>query len=1407
MSGASFMVANQSIPGYKSILVGTPYTASKREELCIRVKDAQTLEVTGEGLLGTRYAVQELIEYFGTVFCSAIYEYVPTHAGLALPGDFARIEAPYMDGRGVVPLLVTGKGDYAMKLRYNITNGDKRLLDWKGGVQLYFCSNPYYKMFPEHHAFDRAGKRTNQYWFCPSDDALYPKLCAAIEKDILAGQKMISLGVDDGGFMCFCEKCKKLGFVVNETYPNGRDFPALQNLYLLNRVAREFKTKYPDVIFSMLSYIDFTDAPPPEVCMLEPNVGIGIALLWRNYGRPVSACERALLQHDNWAKLFPKDTRAGIYIWDYYANFCSFIQPFPEIDQMGRNIKHYKENGVTMVYPQMQFSNLGDLNELHFWLLSKLCWNPDADWRALIDTYLEAAYGKAARFVRDYINLVEHARDRNFGVLIGCYHPNTDHWLTGTDCVKVLQLWDQARNAVRQDTARLRNVNEARLSALSMALIRYNDMIEPAKKMRFKLPSREKLFREWCDIVAVGRSNDRSVDFAENPSLGRGVWFEQFFSELVKTTPQATTFKKTKASYVFTAKEMTGGKKMQKLTDADGTEFARLSVKLSGEPELIWMNPEYAEAGVTLKSEHEGEWYVFATVRTGATVPYDRGAAYVGIYRPSRVSATDPSVGGPMEIASMPIEGRKGEVGWKTVCLGKYILTAETRLWLMNGVLEPTDFADVKNFTLIDPTLIDGAETPILTDSRSQIIGARRLKGAFRKPLTNGRDKIDNFDFARIAETNRATAAEFTVGKAEAGERDVFALVRIDSNVKFDPEAAKIELFAPPPKGLVSPTNAPLASVVVKSEYGNASWQMISLGRRTLAEGSVLRFSPAMKEGLVAADIRAFILLTPAVMAASVPLADKEWDVVVYGSSPAALTAAIEAQSHGKKVLILSPERRIGGLTTGGLGATDIGHKSAYGGLALKFYQDVATYYKNPKAWKWQKPEEYKPGREFALNWKTMTSMWTFEPHAALDILMQWEKENKLTILRGELLDRAPGGVFKDGARITAIRTVSGKVIAGKMFVDATYEGDLMAAAGVSYAVGREPNKQYGETLNGIQRARAVYHQFNKGVDPYVVKGDPKSGLLPGIEPDVADPDGSGDKRVQAYCFRMCLTDNPKNKVGFHRPLGYDEKQYELLFRNLEAIDLEELKKNLRKWMPWINSQMPNRKTDTNNRTGFSSDFIGANYDWAEATYEERDQIRAAHLKYQQGLMYSLMSHPRVPEPIRKEYSRWGLCRDEFRDGLGGGWQTQLYVREARRMVGETVMTEAYCRHQKKATRPVAMGSYWMDSHHVRRYVGKDGFAYNEGNVQVPVNKPYGIDYGAIVPKKAECTNLFVPVCLSASHIAFGSIRMEPVFFALGQSAGAAAALAIDANCPVQDVDYKKLKTILTTKGQVVEVK
>jgi len=524
--------------------------------------------------------------------------------------------------------------------------------------------------------------------------------------------------------------------------------------------------------------------------------------------------------------------------------------------------------------------------------------------------------------------------------------------------------------------------------------------------------------------------------------------------------------------------------------------------------------------------------------------------------------------------------------------------------------------------------------------------------------------------------------------------------------------------------------------------------------------------------------------------------AAEQHDLVVYGGTSAGVAAAVQARRMGRTVVLIEPTRRLGGLTSGGLGQTDIGNKAAIGGISREFYQRVKKRYMEKDAWKWQQPSEYKDGGQTRTD-SGEDSMWTFEPSVALRIMNDFVREYQVPVAYGERLNRQTG-VKKENGRIVAITMESGKTFAGKMFIDATYEGDLMAAAGVSYTVGREANSQYAETLNGVQVKNSKNHQLRPGIDPYLVKGDKSSGLLPHIDPNGPGEEGSGDKRVQAYCFRMCLTDHPENRIPFHKPVGYVEAWYELMLRNFEAGE---------NGMPWINSGMPNRKTDTNNRTGFSTDFIGQNYAYPEAGYDEREKIIAQHRLYQQGLMWTLANHPRVPEKIRKEVARWGMSKDEFNeDGVDrGGWQEQLYIREARRMVGPHVMTQHNCQGREVVEDAIGLAAYTMDSHNQQRYVDANGHVRNEGNVEVGGFSPYPISYRSLTPKKEECQNLLVPVCLSASHIAYGSIRMEPVFMALAQTTATAAIQAIDEGKAVQDISYEKLKAKLLEDKQVLE--
>jgi hypothetical protein len=523
-----------------------------------------------------------------------------------------------------------------------------------------------------------------------------------------------------------------------------------------------------------------------------------------------------------------------------------------------------------------------------------------------------------------------------------------------------------------------------------------------------------------------------------------------------------------------------------------------------------------------------------------------------------------------------------------------------------------------------------------------------------------------------------------------------------------------------------------------------------------------------------------------------------EYDLVIYGGTAAAVTAAVQAKKMGKTVIIVSPDKHLGGLSSGGLGFTDTGNKAVIGGLAREFYHRVWKHYDQPSAWKWEKREEYgnKGQGTPAIDGEQRT-MWIFEPHVAELAFEEMIKEHGITVHRDEWLDRK-NGVKKQGSRIVSIMTLSGKRYAGKMFIDATYEGDLMAASGVAFHVGREATSVYGEKWNGVQTG-VLHHRHHFGVlekkiSPYIIPGDPKSGVIPRVSAAPPGEYGQGDKLVQAYNYRMCLTDNPDNRVPFPKPSGYDPKQYELLARIYEAG-----------WRETFNKfdRIPNRKTDTNNHGPMSTDNIGYSYDYPEASYERRREILREHEAYQKGWLYFIANDPRAPKDVQTEMRRWGLAKDEFKDN--GNWPHQIYVREARRMIGSYVMTEHELLKQRPTPDSVGMGSYGIDSHNIQRYITPEGYVQNEGDIGVSTNGPYQIAYGALTPKKGQADNLLVPVCVSSSHIAFGSIRMEPVFMILGQSAATAAALAIDGGAAVQDAPYSKLREILLKDGQILE--
>ena len=518
-------------------------------------------------------------------------------------------------------------------------------------------------------------------------------------------------------------------------------------------------------------------------------------------------------------------------------------------------------------------------------------------------------------------------------------------------------------------------------------------------------------------------------------------------------------------------------------------------------------------------------------------------------------------------------------------------------------------------------------------------------------------------------------------------------------------------------------------------------------------------------------------------------------DIIIYGGTSAAVAAAVQVAEMGQSVIVVSPDKHLGGMSSSGLGFTDTGNKEVIGGLARQFYQLIYDHYDKPDAWNWQKRSEYgnRGQGNPAIDGEKRTQ-WIFEPHVAEEAFEKMISGAHVNVLRDEWLDRENGVLKKDG-KIVSITTLSGKRFKGKVFIDASYEGDLMASAGIHYMVGREANSVYNEKWNGVQKGVHHHgHYFKDNIDPYKIPGDSASGLLPRIYSGDPGENGSGDTKIQAYCYRLCLTQLPENRVSFTKPEGYDSSQYELLVRLSDT-----------RWNEFFGKYdpIPNSKTDVNNHGPFSFDNIGMNWDYPDATYERRREIIAEHILYQKGLLYFMATDKRLPADVRNKMNTWGFAKDEFADN--NNWPYNIYVREARRMIGEYVMTENDIMGNRDIPQPIGMGSYTMDSHNVQRYVTPDGFVQNEGDIGVSPGKPYQIDLDAILPLKEDCQNLIVPVCVSASHIAFGSIRMEPVFMILGQSAATLASLAVKNGVSIYDIQYGDLKEKLVEDGQVLE--
>ena len=711
ISGTHFMVADEPVKGYKTILVGTPYKPEHPEELCVRVKDGDTLEVTGDRSRGTLYAAYDLLETLGVVFCARDFDYVPRTNRLEIAGDYAKVDWPFMYAERK-SWSDTGWHDFksSSKLRlhvpYKLAAGagcpdlaEDYYHDCNHAVTVRWVDRrKFAKDHPEWYAWVRATNKRNHSWVCISNEEMWAQLLKEIGDYLEKNPKTreLSVAIGDCAHYCDCDAC--MAKVRQYLDPDGSEVPVVQCYLLANRIAKTFAEKYPGVRFNMLPYGD--RQPANKDLKLEPNIGGCSAELWRNHCLPADCNERSDSSLAQYCRNVTNPAN-GTYVWEYLANFRDWMIPYPNMYIMAQSTRYYKRIGVRGVSTQHQFSGLGDLSEMKLWLHCKLLWNPDADEKALVRKFIQANYGPAAKFVQEYVNLVEHARLRQRWTWYGCYVPDTAHFLTDTDCVKIYNALMKAEAAVKKNPAYIARVRRAQIPAVSLAIWRYQDMIEPARRMKVALPSLQTLYHKWHSIIDDSASARYHKWFSEG-----GSDYEKRITQMFGANIQPTNRVPPKAVLRIGANDMTGGSRMTRERDPDGTEYCQLKVALKGEPEKIWMNPGFAEIGYTCKLEDTGEWYVFATVRLGTTVDIDPSSAYLGLYQ--RWYPNGFLCGKRMETANQAIVGRLEDAGkWRTICLGKRRLALDSRVWVMPGILHPVDYIDVRDFTFVNPELIE----------------------------------------------------------------------------------------------------------------------------------------------------------------------------------------------------------------------------------------------------------------------------------------------------------------------------------------------------------------------------------------------------------------------------------------------------------------------------------------------------------------------------------------------------------------------------------------------------------------------------------------------------------------------------------------------------------------------------
>lgn len=848
LAGTHFMVAAEPVAGYNTIRVGAPYRAAKREELRLRVVDGETLEVTGDGPRGTMHAVAELLERLGVVFCAHDFDYVPSRRTLALTNGFDVVDAPYMAWRDSWTELQRHHPAYMMKLR--LTPGEKsyeeKIFDtaWKPNIDQNVCTHyvnrdKFLKDHPDWYAFvAKTGKR-NPHWVCVSSEGMFQELFKEIEAELEKDPQIreISVGVDDGYSMCECANCLKLLDAGRD--PDGAEVPTLQFVILANRVGKRFEQSHPNVRFNLLAYDAKMPASPKIV--FNPNVGAGVAELWRNHGLPADCNERSACGLGNVARMSAPAN--GPYVWDYIANFGDYTIPYPNARIIAQTMRYYKRCGVKGARTQLAFPLVAEMGELKMWLYAKLLWNPDADVDALIDTYVNAAYGAGAKKVKEYLDRLEHARLRQRWTWFGCYVRDTAHYLTGEDCLRLVDAIDQAERQTRRDEPRNRLVRRLRFATLNLALSRYNDMLAAAEKWRWRLRSFAQFYAEWSAAGEVEAAAGHDLETGEG-AVFSGVRDKRYRPQLTNQVHRATVWPRAPSVVYAAAKDLTGGKRMTRERDADGTAFARFKVSLAGERENYFMNPEFAEAGWTIPDAVAGEWYVFVTARTATTVDYDVASYYAGVYQPWLMNGQ--KLLDVQEVVERAVPAKKGGRDWTTLCLGKRVLYPKSRVWVMPGILHQAEYTDMKDAFLLAPDVVEKG-----TNGVSVVISGDRVD---RRTATVRSDPIDRFRYGHA--TN---ALVTTFRRQEAGRWLVLVDVRANCTRALDPLAATATLSTG------GKTNEAVATTVITGSAGDEAWQIVSLGVHDLADGMRLTIAPRQDGADLprSIDLKRVILVKP----------------------------------------------------------------------------------------------------------------------------------------------------------------------------------------------------------------------------------------------------------------------------------------------------------------------------------------------------------------------------------------------------------------------------------------------------------------------------------------------------------------------------------------------------------------